>query len=220
MTRTMDYEQARFNMVEQQVRTWDVLDQEILDLLFAVKREEFVPTAYRSLAFADLELPLANGQCMWSPKFEARVLQALNLKRRESVLEIGTGSGYFSALLARCAANVTSVEIDLTLSALAAATLARNGVANVRCETGDGARGWGSEQYDAIVLTGSTPLLPESFFRQLKPGGRIFAIVGDAPAMTARLVNWTAPGSRVTTDLFETVIAPLVNAAAPTRFQF
>jgi protein-L-isoaspartate(D-aspartate) O-methyltransferase len=220
MTRTMDYEQARFNMVEQQVRTWDVLDQEVLDLLFAVKREEFVPTAYRSLAFADLELPLANGQYMWSPKFEARVLQALNLKRRESVLEIGTGSGYFSALLAHCAASVTSVEIDLTLSAQAAATLARNGVANVRCETGDGARGWGSEQFDAIVLTGSTPLLPESFFRQLKPGGRIFAVVGDAPVMTARLVDWTAPGSRVTTDLFETVIAPLVNAAAPTRFQF
>ena len=220
MMRTMDYEQARFNMVEQQVRTWDVLDQEILDLLFVVKREEFVPIAYRSLAFADLELPLANGQNMWAPKFEARVLQALNLKRRESVLEIGTGSGYFSALLAHCAASVTSVEIDLTLSAQAAATLARNGVANVRCETGDGARGWGSEQYDAIVLTGSTPLLPESFFRQLKPGGRIFAIVGDAPVMTARLVGWTAPGSRITTDLFETVIAPLVNAAAPTRFQF
>ena len=220
MTRTMDYEQARFNMVEQQVRTWDVLDQEILDLLFTVKREEFVPPAYRSLAFADLELPLANGQCMWAPKVEARVLQALNLKRRESVLEIGTGSGYFSALLARRAAMVTSVEIDLTLSAQAAATFARNGVANVRCETGDGARGWGSEQFDAIVLTGSTPLLPESLFRQLKPGGRIFAIVGDAPAMTARLVNWTAPGSRVTTDLFETVIPPLVNAAAPTRFQF
>ena len=207
-------------MVEQQVRTWDVLDQEILDLLFTVKREEFVPPAYRSLAFADLELPLANGQCMWAPKVEARVLQSLNLKRRESVLEIGTGSGYFSALLARRAGTVTSVEIDVTLSAQAAATLARSGVANVRCETGDGARGWGSEQFDAIVLTGSTPLLPESFFRQLKPGGRIFAIVGDAPAMTARLVNWTAPGSRVTTDLFETVIAPLVNAAAPARFQF
>jgi len=220
MLRAMDYEQARFNMVEQQIRTWDVLDQEILDLLFAVKREEFVPTAYRSLAFADLELPLGNGQCMWAPKVEARVLQALRLSRRESVLEIGTGSGYFAALLGRRAGNVTSVEIDPGLSAQAAVALARTGAANVRCESGDGARGWGSEQFDAIVLTGSTPLLPESFFRQLKPGGRIFAIVGDRPVMTARLVAWTAPGSRVTTDLFETVVAPLVNAAAPERFRF
>ena len=220
MTRALNYEQARFNMVEQQVRTWDVLDQEILDLLFAVKREEFVPAAYRSLAFADLELPLANGQCMWAPKLEARVLQALELKRMESVLEIGTGSGYFAALLGRLAAHVMSVEIDPGMSARAIITLARNGIANVRCEAGDGARGWGNGQFDAIVLTGSTPLLPESFFRQLKPGGRIFAIVGDQPAMTARLVHWAAPGSRVTTDLFETVVAPLVNAAAPARFRF
>ena len=220
MTVAMDYEQARFNMVEQQVRTWDVLDQQILDLLFAVKREEFVPHAYRSLAFADLELPLGNGQCMWAPKLEARVLQALELKRRESVLEIGTGSGYLAALLGRRAGDVTTVEIDPGLSARAAAALARNGVANVRCEIGDGARGWGIEQFDAIVLTGSTPLLPESFFRQLKPGGRIFAIVGDFPVMTARLIDWTAPGSRVTVDLFETVVAPMVNAAAPERFLF
>jgi protein-L-isoaspartate(D-aspartate) O-methyltransferase len=220
MLRAMDYEQARFNMVEQQIRTWDVLDQEILDLLFAVKREEFVPSAYRSLAFADLELPLGNGQCMWAPKIEARVLQTLRLSRRESVLEIGTGSGYFAALLGRRAGNVTSVEIDPGLSAQAAVALARNGAANVRCESGDGALGWGSEQFDAIVLTGSTPLLPDSFFRQLKPHGRIFAIVGDRPVMTARLVAWTAPGSRVTTDLFETVVAPLVNAAAPDRFRF
>ena len=220
MPRAMDYEQARFNMVEQQVRTWDVLDQEILDLLFEVKREEFVPPAHRTLAFADLELPLGNGQYMWAPKLEARVLQALRLKPRESVLEIGTGSGYFAALLGRRAGNVTTVEIDAGLASRAAATIARTGAANVRCEVGDGARGWGSEHFDAIVLTGSTPLLPEEFFRQLTPGGRIFAIVGDAPAMTARLVDWTAPGSRVTTDLFETVVAPLINAAAPARFRF
>ena len=220
MPRAMDYEQARFNMVEQQVRTWDVLDQEILDLLFEVKREQFVSPAHRTLAFADLELPLGNGHCMWAPKLEARVLQALRLKPRESVLEIGTGSGYFAALLGRRAGHVTSVEIDAGLSSRAAATLTRTEATNVRCEVGDGARGWGREQFDAIVLTGSTPLLPEEFFRQLKPGGRIFAIVGDAPAMTARLVEWVAPGSRVTTDLFETVVAPLVNAAAPARFRF
>ncbi|MEO8345171.1 MAG: protein-L-isoaspartate O-methyltransferase [Betaproteobacteria bacterium] len=231
----MDYEQARFNMVEQQIRTWDVLDQQILDLLFEVKREEFVPAAFRTLAFADLELPLADsqtgvgradafpstgGQRMWSPKMEARVLQSLNLKRRESVLEIGTGSGYFAALLGHRAGSVTSVEIDPRLSASAATRLARMRNGNVRCEVGDAARGWGNEPYDAIVLTGSTPILPESFFAQLKPGGRIFAIVGEAPVMTARLVSWTAPGSRVTTDLFETVVAPLVNAATPARFQF
>lgn len=216
----MDYEQARFNMVEQQIRTWEVLDQDILDLLFAVKREDFVPAAYRTLAFADLELPLANGQSMWSPKIEARVLQSLNLAPQETVLEIGTGSGYLAALLGRRAGTVTSVEIDPRLSSEAAARLARAGVANVQCEVGDGAQGWGRGQFDAIVLTGSTPLLPESFFRQLKPGGCVFAIVGDAPVMTARLVHWTAPGSRVTTDLFETVVAPLVNAATPARFRF
>ena len=125
MTSAMDYEQARFNMVEQQVRTWDVLDQHVLDLLFEVKREEFVPAAYRSLAFADLELPLANGARMWAPKLEARVVQELKLKPAETVLEVGTGSGYLAALLARRTASVTTVEIDAVLSAEAAATLAR-----------------------------------------------------------------------------------------------
>ena len=216
----MDIEQARYNMVEQQIRTWDVLDQEILDLLFNVRREDYVPAAYRSLAFVDLELPLPGGQRMWSPKVEARVLQTLALRPGESALEIGTGSGYFTALLASRGGEVTSVEIDPALSASAQAKLARHGVANVRFETGDGAQGWGHDLYDAIVLTGSTPLLPEQFLMQLRPNGRLFAIVGEAPAMSARLVAWTAPGSRVTTDLFETVVAPLKNAAAPSRFTF
>ena len=207
-------------MVEQQIRTWEVLDQDVLDLLFTVRREEFVPPAYRSLAFVDLELPLPGGERMWAPKVEARVLQALKLKPTEAVLEIGTGSGYFTALLASRAGDVTTVEIDPQLARAAAERLARHGYANVRCEVGDGARGWGTEKYDAIVLTGSTPLLPEAFFEQLRPGGRLFAIVGEAPAMTARLVAWTAPGARVTTDLFETVVAPLKNAAAPARFKF
>jgi protein-L-isoaspartate(D-aspartate) O-methyltransferase len=216
----MDYEQARFNMVEQQIRPWKVLDQEVLDLLFTVRREDFVPPAYRSLAFSDLELPLAGGEHMWAPKLEARVLQSLKLMRQETVLEIGTGSGYFTALLASRSSEVTTVEIDPVLAASAAAKLARHGFANIRREVGDAANGWGHELYDAIVLTGSTPLLPETFLQQLKPGGRVFAIVGDPPAMTARLVAWTAPGSRVTTDLFETVVAPLKNAAAPSRFRF
>ncbi len=216
----MDFEQARFNMVEQQIRPWEVLDQDVLDLLFTVRREDFVPPQYRRLAFADLELPLPGGQRMWAPKVEARVLQALKLQPGESVLEIGTGSGYFCALLASRAGEVMTVEIDPKLAAAAGAQLAAHGFTNVRRETGDGARGWGRELYDAIVLTGSTPLLPEQFLMQLKPNGRVFAIVGDPPVMTARLVAWTVPGSRVTTDLFETVVAPLVNAAAPARFRF
>jgi protein-L-isoaspartate(D-aspartate) O-methyltransferase len=216
----MDIEQARYNMVEQQIRTWDVLDQDVLDLLFTVRREDYVPPAYRSLAFADLELPLPGGARMLQPKLEARVLQTLKLRRGESVLEIGTGSGYFTALLAASGTDVTTVEIDPALAAAARAKLARYGFTSVRLEVGDGARGWGHDLYDAIVLTGSTPLLPERFLAQLKPNGRVFAIVGEAPAMTARLVAWTAPGSRVTTDLFETVVAPLKNAATPSRFRF
>ncbi|MET0733842.1 MAG: protein-L-isoaspartate O-methyltransferase [Casimicrobiaceae bacterium] len=217
---TFNVEQARFNMVEQQIRTWEVLDQRVLDLLFTVRREEFVPPQYRAIAFADLELPLGNGASMWTPKVEARALQELKLARTDQVLEIGTGSGYFAALLASEAAGVRSVEIDNGLAASAAARLARAGFGNVRVETGDGARGWGADLYDAIVLTGSTPILPERFFEQLKPGGRLFAIVGDAPAMTARLVRLATPGSRVVTDLFETVITPLFNAAQPARFEF
>ncbi len=213
-----DIEQARFNMVEQQIRTWAVLDPTVLELLFTVKREEFVPAGYRTLAFADLEIPLGNGDAMWTPKMEARVLQELQLKEGENVLEIGTGSGYFAALLASRANEVTSVEIDAELAAAARSRLAP--FPNVRVMHGDGARGWGKDLYAAIVLTGSTPLLPERFAEQLKPGGRVFAVVGDAPAMKARLVRWTAPGTRVTTDLFETVIRPLVNAAAPARFTF
>jgi protein-L-isoaspartate(D-aspartate) O-methyltransferase len=216
----MDFEQARFNMVEQQIRTWEVLDQEVLDLLFSVRREDFVPPAYRALAFADLEIPLGDGERMWTPKMEARVLQELQLKPSESVLEIGTGSGYLTALLARRSADVESVEINARLHADGRAHLANAGIANVRLAVGDGARGWRDEQYDAIVLTGSTPILPDSWLSQLKPGGRLFAVVGDPPAMTARLTRWSAPGAIVHQDLFETVIAPLKNAPQPVRFVF
>ena len=220
VTYAMDIEQARFNMIEQQVRTWDVLDQDVLDLLFTVRREEFVPAAYRALAFADLEIPLPGGERMWTPKMEARVVQELRLRAGEAVLEIGTGSGYLTALLSSLGTRVTSVEIDPALSAVAAAKLARAGVPPVELIVGDGARGFGSAQYDAIVLTGSTPVLPDAFARQLRPGGRLFAVVGDPPAMTARMVQWAAPGAATTQDLFETVIAPLKNAATPSRFRF
>lgn len=216
----MDVERARFNMVEQQIRTWNVLNQDVLDLLFSVKREEFVPRAYRDVAFADLEIPIGDGERMWTPKMEARALQELALRPDETALEVGTGSGYLTALLAACAAEVTSVEINPRLAAEAQAKLKRLGVGNVHLAAGDAARGFGAERYDAIVLTGSTPVLPESWPQQLKPGGRLFAVVGDAPAMTARITRWTAPGAMVAEDLFETVIAPLKNAAQPRRFVF
>ncbi len=216
----MDTEQARFNMVEQQIRTWEVLDPEVLDLLFTVRREEFVPPAYRMLAFADLEIPLPGGQRMWTPKMEARVLQELKLVAGESVLEIGTGSGYLTALMASLNARVTSVEIDERLSAAAQPKLLRAGLTQVELAVGDGARGWGRQSYDAIVLTGSTPILPDAFVKQLKPGGRVFAVVGEAPAMAARMMRWVAAGSVTEEDLFETVIEPLVNAFSPSRFRF
>ena len=216
----MDIEQARFNMVEQQIRTWDVLDQDVLDLLFAVRREEFVPAPYRALAFADLEIPLGDGEKMWSPKMEARVVQDLGLKPGERVLEIGTGSGYLTALVAGRGALVTSVEVNPRLASEAKANLARAGIAPVELVVGDGARGWGRGAYDAIVLTGSTPELPDAFLNQLAPGGRVFAVVGEPPVMMARLVRWAAPGAMVKRILFETVIDPLKNAATPARFEF
>jgi protein-L-isoaspartate(D-aspartate) O-methyltransferase len=216
----MDIEQARCNMVEQQIRTWEVLDPDVLDLLFAVRREDFVPATCRLLAFADLEIPLGAGTKMWSPRMEARVLQELRLVPGESVLEIGTGSGYFTALLASRGARVTSVEIDPQLAADAKAKLDHAGIGSVELATGDGARGWGDGTYDAIVLTGSTPVLPDRFTQQLNPGGRIFVVVGEPPVMAAKLVRWVAPGVLTERILFETMLEPLTNAVAPAHFEF
>ena len=217
----MNLEQARTNMVEQQIRTWEVLDQEVLDLLYVVPREDFVSPQHRALAFSDLELPIGEGQRMWQPKLEARVLQELMLKKTDRVLEVGTGSGYLTALLAHRAGHVVSVEINPKLAAFGRTHLERHGVDNVVLEIGDAARGWPAHApYDAIVLTGSTPLLPRTFLEQLAPGGRLFAVVGEAPAMRARLVVCSAPGAWRSTDLFETVIAPLANAEHPPRFRF
>ena len=217
----MNLEQARTNMVEQQIRTWEVLDQEVLDLLYVIPREEFVPPQHRALAFSDLELPLGESERMWQPKLEARVLQELALKRTDRVLEVGTGSGYLTALMAYRAAEVCSVEIRAALADFGRRNLERHGADNVVLEAGDAARGWSRHApYDAIVLTGSTPILPQGFLDQLAPGGRLFAVVGEAPAMQARLVTCVAPGASSSVDLFETVLRPLANAEQPRRFRF
>jgi protein-L-isoaspartate(D-aspartate) O-methyltransferase len=217
----VNLEQARNNMVEQQIRTWEVLDQDVLDLLYLVPREDFVPPQYRALAFSDLEIPIGEGEKMWQPKLEARVVQELNLKKTDHVLEVGTGRGYLTALLAHRSGHVHSVEIKPALHELGRKNLARQGLDNVTLQVGDAAHGWPAQApYDAIVLTGSTPLLPRALLDQLAPGGRLFAVVGEAPAMTARLVTCTAPGAFGSIDLFETVLAPLVNAEHPPRFKF
>jgi protein-L-isoaspartate(D-aspartate) O-methyltransferase len=208
-------------MVEQQIRTWEVLDQDVLDLLYAVPREDFVPSACRNIAFSDLEIPLGEGERMWPPKLEARVLQELAVQRSERVLEVGTGSGYLTALLAHRAAQVYTVEIRPALAEFGRANLARHGRDNVVAEVGDGAFGYPNwAPYDVIVLTGSTPLVPQSLLDSLAPGGRLFAVVGDAPAMAARIFTCVAPGAIRTMDLFETVVAPLANCAQPSRFTF
>jgi protein-L-isoaspartate(D-aspartate) O-methyltransferase len=220
-----DIDKARFNMVQQQIRPWDVLDQDILDLLYVVRREEFVPEAYRAHAFSDLEIPLgrdkASCERMWAPRVEARVLQELAVKRTDRALEIGTGSGYFAALLAHRAQHVCSVEINPELAAMGTANLRRCGADNVVVEQGDGARGWSQHApYDVIVLSASTPVLPDAFLGQLKVGGRLFAIVGDPPVMAARLITCTAQGAFLQRDLYETCFPPLHNALQPARFQF
>ena len=217
----MNLEQARTNMVEQQIRTWEVLDQDVLDLLYAVPREEFVPPSCRNLAFTDMEIPIGEGERMWAPKMEARVLQELAPKRSDRVLEVGTGSGYLTALLAHRAAQVYSVEIRPALAAFGQANIQRHGVDNVTLEVGDGARGyakWGP--YDIVVLTGSVPLLPRSVLESVATGGRLFAVIGEAPVMTAKILTCSTPGAFRSAELFETLLAPLANCERPSRFSF
>lgn len=217
----MNIEQARFNMVEQQIRPWDVLDQSVLDLLFTVKREEFVPAASKSLAFVDLELPLGQGQVMLAPRVEARLLQELSVKPSDKVLEIGTGSGYMAALLAAKAEHVVSVEINAELADVARGNLTRAGITNVTVETADGARGLAARgPYDVIVISGGVPAIPEAILKQLRVGGRLAAIVGTAPVMRAQLVTCTAEGIYNTVNMFETVVPMLENFCAEPAFSF
>ncbi|WP_343728343.1 protein-L-isoaspartate O-methyltransferase [Duganella sp.] len=217
----MNIEQARFNMIEQQIRPWDVLDAEVLELLHVVKRENFVPAAHKALAFADIEIPLPGGEAMLAPKIEARLLQDLALKKHESVLLIGAGTGYLAALLGHKAQKVTAVEVSPELKALAEQNLAANGVTNVTVELGNGAQGWSNgAPFDVIVVSGSLPVLPEAMLQQLKVGGRLAVIIGQAPAMKAQLITRTGEAGYDTRTLFETNVKPLASAVAPSQFKF
>ncbi|MCG2586339.1 protein-L-isoaspartate O-methyltransferase [Massilia sp. TS11] len=216
----MNIEQARFNMIEQQIRPWNVLDLDVLALLSVVKREDFVPAAYKSLAFADTEIPLAGGESMFTPKTEARILQDLKLKKHETVLEIGAGSGYMAALLAHKARHVTTVELNPELKAFAEQNLAKAGVTNVTVAQGNGADGWtDGAPWDVIVISGALEVLPQAFLDQLKVGGRVCAIVGQAPVMEAQITTRTGETTFETVTLFETNVKPLV-AKAPSHFTF
>jgi protein-L-isoaspartate(D-aspartate) O-methyltransferase len=217
----MNIEQARFNMIEQQIRPWEVLDQQVLDLLFVVKREDFVPPAYRNLAFADMEIPIGSGQVMLAPRVEARLMQELGIRNTDKVLEIGTGSGYMAALLAARAEHVITIESRPELAEFARQNLERAGVRNVTVEVGNGANGWAQRgPYDAIVVSGSLPSLPDALLKQLRLGGRLVAIVGDAPVMEAELVTCTAEGTYNSINLFETVVPALDGGEAQPGFSF
>ena len=217
----MNIEQARFNMIEQQIRPWEVLDPQVLDLLFVVKREDFVPDAYRNLAFADMEIPLGSGQAMLAPKIEAKLLQELDITKTDKVLEIGTGSGYMAALLAARAEHVVTVESRPELAEAARRNLERAGVNNVTVEVGNGANGWAQRgPYDAIVVSASLPAVPAALLRQLRVGGRLAVIVGEAPVMEAQLITCSAEGVYNTVNLFETVVPALDGVEARSAFSF
>ena len=221
----MDIELARFNMIEQQIRPWDVLDQEVLSLLAAVRREDFLPPASRAMAFVDTEVPLpaehGPAQSMLAPKVEARLLQELEIGKHERVLEIGAGSGFMAALLGHRAQQVLSLEIDAGLATFATANLRRAGSKNVTVRHADGAAGApGDGPFDVIVLSGSVPQVPAALFDQLKPGGRLVAIVGQLPIMQAVLYTRGPAGDIGSVELFDTVAPRLSGFGEPSRFHF
>ncbi len=221
----MNTEQARFNMIEQQIRPWDVLDLGVLSLLAMVRREDFVPAAYKALAFVDCEVPLADsgheGQCMLVPRVEARLLQEAHVQRHERVLEIGAGSGFMAALLAHRAQSVITLECVPALARMAADNLKRAGVLNASVREMDGARGLASEApFDVILLSGSVPEVPQVLLDQLKVGGRLLAIVGQEPVMHALRITRLSDTTLQTDSLFDTVAPRLHGVAEPTRFAF
>ncbi|WP_295373896.1 protein-L-isoaspartate O-methyltransferase [uncultured Pseudacidovorax sp.] len=223
MTASLVTDPLRFNMIEQQIRPWNVLDLEILELLTEVRREDYVPAAHRSMAFFDMDIPLGDGpgQVMLSPKMEARLLQDLQIKKTDSVLEIGTGSGYMAALLGARAARVLTLEIDPTLAATAVQTLQRNGVTNVEVRHADGAKPLPSgPTFDVILLSGSVARIPQNLLGSLNIGGRLAAIVGDEPVMRAHFVTRTAEGKWDTQEPWDTIAPRLLNFPEPSRFNF
>lgn len=211
---------AREQMIEQQVRAWDVLDEGVLTVMRQVPRERFVPQPQQFLAFADAEVPLAHGQHMLRPSVVGRMLQALALKGSEQVLEVGTGTGFVTACLAASAARVHGVEIYPDLADLARANLAASAVSNVEVVTGDARQGAGTARYDAIAVTASLPIPDDFFQQQLAIGGRLFVVVGEPPIMEAQLITRVSETAFTTQSLFETVIDPLVNARRPATFTF
>jgi len=229
MTAPANLEHARFNMIEQQIRPWDVLDPQVLDLLTEVKREDFVPAAHRALAFVDMEIPLLgsedeamrNGHCMLPPRVEARLLQEVNPQPHEKVLEVGAGSGYMAALLARRAGQVISLELHPGLAKTAAENLRRAGITNAQVRQGDGAQGLAAEgPFDIIVLSGSVAEVPQALLAQLKTGGRLAAIVGSEPVMRATIVTRTGEAGYSTAQPWDTGAPRLANFPEPSRFSF
>lgn len=212
-------ERARFNMVEQQIRPWEVLDSTVLNLFSTLPRERFVPEQWRDFAFADMQIPLGQGQVMLEPKLEARILQALNVKEGEQGLEIGTGSGFFAACMAQLCEHVTSVEIFPELREQAQRNLDAQGIDNVTLIEGDAANGWDDgKQYDVIAVTGSLPELHQGFHRSLRIGGRLALIVGEPPVMEGLLITRVADDQWATESLVDTRVPPLLNADKETKF--
>lgn len=218
---SMNFEQARFNMVEQQVRPWEVLDERVLTLLQKTHREDFVPVRYRKMAFTDMAIPLDHGQSMMKPVVEGRLLQALELKPDETALEIGTGSGFITACLSRMAKHVISVDLYEQFTNEVAAKLKEKGISNVELETGNVMTGWQPEQaHDVLVVTGSVPSIPDHFRGWVNPGGRIFVICGDEPAMEAMLLTKLSATEWREESLFETDLARLIGAERAPEFEF
>ena len=217
----MNIEQARFNMVEQQIRPWNVLDADVLSLLSVVKREDFVPVAYKAMAFTDMEIPLGHGQCMLAPRVEARLLQDIAAKKHEKVLEIGAGSGYMTALLAHRAQHVVALEINPELAAMARTNLAKAGIHNAEVQLLDGSQGAPAEApFDAIVLNGSVAEVPPALLAQLKVGGRLIAVVGNEPMMYTTLITRTSETDFKASQIWDTVIPRLLNFTEPSQFKF
>jgi protein-L-isoaspartate(D-aspartate) O-methyltransferase len=217
----MDLNQARFNMVEQQVRPWEVLDQTVLDAMMTIPRERFVPDEYQLLAFSDIRIPLGHGQSMFAPKWEGRLLQALAPHAHERALEIGTGSGYLAALLGHLCKEVTSIDIHADFVTTAMRRLRLASITNVICETGDALEGWAAAgPYDLIAVTASSPHRRALIEQQLAPGGRLFMVVGTGPVMEATLVVRNADESFTAESLFELEVEPLIGAALKPRFVF